>query len=93
MVPMKSKKGEGEKVCVKCLFDNFYLMASSTASFTRILAVSNQYKYLETCKADLHGLYVLPRENDIFIWDGVIFVSSGVWAEGIFKFSLQISKE
>ena len=78
---------------MKCLFDNFYLMATSTASFTRILAVSNQYKYLETCKADLHGLYVLPRENDIFIWDGVIFVSSGVWAEGIFKFSLQISKE
>lgn len=68
-------------------------MATSTASFARILAVSNQYKHLETCKADLHGLYVLPRENDIFIWDGVVFVSSGVWAEGIFKFSLQISKE
>lgn len=68
-------------------------MASSTASFSRIVSISNQYRYLETQKADLHGLYVLPRENDIFTWDGIVFVSSGVWEEGIFKFSLKIAKE
>ena len=39
---------------------------------------------------DLRGLYILPREKDIFTWDGILFVSSGAWSEGIFKFSLKI---
>ena len=52
-----------------------------------------QYKQLDAIRKDIQGLYVLPRENDPYTWDGVIFVSTGVWEEGIFKFTLQIPKE
>ena len=68
------------------------MSSSSATSFTSILSISNQYRFLETIQKDLLGLYVLPREDDIFTWDGVIFVSSGVWEEGIFKFTLSASK-
>ena len=54
---------------------------------------SNQYKHLNTIRKELQGLYVLPRENDVYTWDGVLFVTSGVWEEGIFKFTLHIPKE
>ena len=36
---------------------------------------------------------MLPRENDVYTWDGVLFVTSGVWEEGVFKFTLHIPKE
>lgn len=61
--------------------------------FSNLLRISNQYKYLNTIRKELQGLYVLPRENDVYTWDGVLFVTSGVWEEGIFKFTLHISKE
>lgn len=38
-------------------------------------------------------MYVLPRENNVFIWDGIVFVSSGLWEEGVFKFSLRVPIE
>lgn len=63
-----------------------------SCTFSSLLRISNQYKQLDTIRKDIQGLYVLPRENDPYIWDGVIFVSTGVWEEGIFKFTLQIPK-
>ena len=66
---------------------------SGNISFQRIINVSNEYKYLNEIKDQLLGMYVLPREDDIFTWDGIIFVSSGNWEEGIFKFSLKIPVE
>ena len=66
---------------------------SGNISFQRIINISNEYKYLSEIKDQLLGMYVLPREDDIFTWDGVIFVSSGYWEEGIFKFSLKIPVE
>ena len=66
---------------------------SGNISFQRIINVSNEYKYLNEIKDQLLGMYVLPREEDIFTWDGIIFVSSGNWEEGIFKFSLKIPME
>ena len=66
---------------------------SNNISFTQIMDVSRQYKHLQTIQADLKGLYVLPRENDIFTWDGIIFVTEGVWERGIFKFTLTIPAE
>ena len=61
--------------------------------FSNLLRISNQYKHLNTIRKELQGLYVLPRENDVYTWDGVLFVTSGVWEEGIFKFTLHIPKE
>lgn len=66
---------------------------SGNVSFTRIISLSNQYKHLEEIKNEIPGMYVLPRENDIFTWDGIVFVSSGLWGEGIFKFSLKVPIE
>ncbi|KAK8815830.1 hypothetical protein WA538_004953 [Blastocystis sp. DL] len=59
-------------------------------SFSRIIELSKQYNELDRMRNDLRGLYILPREKDIFTWDGILFVSSGAWSEGIFKFSLKI---
>lgn len=66
---------------------------NNTASLSQIISISKQYKYLETIQKELQGLYILPREKDIFTWDGVIFVTDGVWEEGIFKFTLTLSSE
>lgn len=62
-------------------------------SISQIVNISKQYKYLETIQKDLRGMYILPREKDIFTWDGVIFITEGVWEEGIFKFTLSLSPE
>lgn len=59
----------------------------------QIRNVSKQYQQLENRKDELHGLYVLPREEDVFTWDGILFVSHGMWEEGIFKFTLKIPIE
>lgn len=66
---------------------------SGNVSFARIISLSNQYKYLEEIKKEIPGMYVLPRENNVFIWDGIVFVSSGLWEEGVFKFSLRVPIE
>ena len=58
--------------------------------FSRVLELSRQYQELENYKEQLSGLYVLPRENDIFTWDGIIFISYGYWSEGIFKFTMTL---
>lgn len=66
------------------------MSSASYARFSRIIELSHQYQELENHKHELSGLYVLPRENDIFTWDGVIFVSDGYWSEGIFKFTMTL---
>lgn len=67
------------------------MSSTDSVRFSRIIELSNQYSELDHVRQDLHGLYVLPREKDVFTWDGIIFVSEGVWSEGIFKFTLRIS--
>lgn len=37
------------------------------------------------------GVYVLPDEDDYLRWTGVLFVRSGPYATGIFRFSIQFS--
>lgn len=69
------------------------LKMNGTTTIRQILNVSKQYQQLEKIKDKLHGLYVLPREEDVFTWDGILFVSSGMWEEGIFKFTLKIPIE
>lgn len=69
------------------------MASTDSIRFSRIIELSKQYGELDRFREDLHGLYVLPREKDIFTWDGIIFVSEGVWSEGIFKFTLRISQK
>ena len=78
-------------VCCVILF-SFMMSLPDSCTFSSLLRISNQYKQLDAIRKDIQGLYVLPRENDPYTWDGVIFVSTGVWEEGIFKFTLQIPK-
>eukprot|EP00041_Stephanoeca_diplocostata_P015586 m.297894 g.297894 ORF g.297894 m.297894 type:complete len:294 (-) comp20088_c2_seq7:555-1436(-) len=39
------------------------------------------------------GIYVLPRESNPFLWDGVVFVRQGDYNGGTFKFTLNIPED
>jgi ubiquitin-protein ligase len=54
----------------------------------RIVRLSLISKYLQ--KFCPTGIYILPRFDDIKIWDGVIFIREGYYKEGIFKFEILI---
>ena len=69
------------------------MASADSIRFSRVIELSKQYSELDRFRQDLHGLYVLPREKDIFTWDGIIFVSEGIWSEGFFKFTLRISQK
>lgn len=36
------------------------------------------------------GLYVLPSKNQPLVWDGVVFIRTGVFKNGIFRFVLEM---
>lgn len=84
--PAKDKTTSSISITLVLYFPIF----SMQASFSRVIELSNQYQALESYKNDLSGLYVLPREKDIFTWDGIVFISKGVWCEGIFKFTMKL---
>jgi ubiquitin-protein ligase len=36
------------------------------------------------------GVYVVPDLDNMRLWHGVIFVRRGAWADGIFKFRIEL---
>jgi ubiquitin-protein ligase len=55
-----------------------------------------EYKNLKNPSNCPPGVYCLPREDNLNIWDGVVFVQpggGGYYENGIFRFLLQIPEE
>lgn len=57
-----------------------------------VVAIIQQYHILQNYFDKISGIYIVPREEDIYIWDGVIFVNDGYWYGGIFKFTLTLNR-
>ncbi|RKO98887.1 hypothetical protein CXG81DRAFT_15318, partial [Caulochytrium protostelioides] len=36
------------------------------------------------------GMYLMPSEEDVFRWEGVLFIHRGYYSRGVFKFILEI---
>jgi hypothetical protein len=54
-------------------------------------AILVQYERLaQTCPS---GVYVLPDRDSLYLWHGVIFVHSGPYSQGIFRFIVDIPSE
>lgn len=47
-----------------------------------------EYRMLQT--ENLQGIYVIPSYENSFLWFGVIFVRSGLYEGGIFRFTLTL---
>ncbi|KAL0225443.1 hypothetical protein RCL1_003355 [Eukaryota sp. TZLM3-RCL] len=56
------------------------------------LHVSQQYNLLVdkafSSPSFLRGIYIVPRPSDVFVWDGIIFVRSGLYTKGVFRFQV-----
>lgn len=39
------------------------------------------------------GLYIMPSKSSSLIWDGILFVRSGFYKNGIFRFSIHLETE
>ena len=49
--------------------------------------LSSEYKALDPMILP-GGLYIMPQADDMKVWHGIIFVRSGLYASGIFKFKI-----
>ncbi|XP_044743108.1 protein crossbronx homolog isoform X1 [Chrysoperla carnea] len=47
-----------------------------------------EYKMLQT--ENIQGIYVIPSYKSSFLWFGVIFVRSGIYEDGIFRFTITL---
>ncbi|KAK9511271.1 hypothetical protein O3M35_005858 [Rhynocoris fuscipes] len=57
--------------------------------YLREYALISEYKML--CQHHIPGLYMIPSANAGHVWFGVLFVRSGLYKGGIFRFTLLIS--
>ncbi|KAL0206992.1 hypothetical protein P9112_012703 [Eukaryota sp. TZLM1-RC] len=59
-------------------------------------AIYNQYSILvqeaNRNPASFRGVYITPRKTDASIWDGIVFVRSGLYSQGIFRFLIEFPK-
>uniref|UniRef100_A0A8D8L1K7 Protein crossbronx homolog n=1 Tax=Culex pipiens TaxID=7175 RepID=A0A8D8L1K7_CULPI len=65
-------------------------------SYDKLLGtVLQEYKILTEYKRlqceDLGGIYVIPSHENSFVWFGVLFVRSGPYKNGVFRFTLTLS--
>uniref|UniRef100_T1I6N9 Uncharacterized protein n=1 Tax=Rhodnius prolixus TaxID=13249 RepID=T1I6N9_RHOPR len=58
--------------------------------FLREYALISEYKLL--CQNLIPGLYIIPSANSGLVWFGVLFVRSGIYKGGIFRFTFKISE-
>ncbi|CAH2268811.1 protein crossbronx homolog [Pararge aegeria] len=50
-----------------------------------------EYRMLQT--ENLPGIYVIPSHDNSFLWYGVIFIRSGLYAGGVFRFTLTLPEK
>lgn len=50
-----------------------------------------EYRMLET--ENLQGIYVIPSYENSFLWYGVVFVRSGIYEGGIYRFTLTLPEK
>ncbi|XP_022123073.2 AKT-interacting protein [Pieris rapae] len=50
-----------------------------------------EYRMLQT--ENLEGIYVIPSYENSFLWYGVIFVRTGIYTEGVFRFTLSLPEK
>ena len=62
--------------------------ASELTPFFRDHEVLAEYKLL--CNNVSSGVYVIPSPHSLQVWNGVIFLKIGMFADGCFKFNLNI---
>nr|XP_029716860.1 protein crossbronx homolog [Aedes albopictus]XP_029729575.1 protein crossbronx homolog [Aedes albopictus] len=67
-------------------------------SYDKLLGtVLQEYKILSEYKRlqneDLAGIYVIPSFENSFLWFGVIFVRSGPYKDGVFRFTLSLPEK
>lgn len=52
--------------------------------------LQTEFKQLVKCRPHFPGVYVTARDDTLFVWDGVLFLQHGLYANGSFKFKLTI---
>ena len=62
--------------------------AAELTPFFRDHEILAEYKLL--CNNVSSGVYVIPSPQSIQVWNGVIFIKIGMFADGCFKFNLHI---
>ncbi|XP_045762118.1 protein crossbronx homolog [Maniola jurtina] len=50
-----------------------------------------EYRMLQT--ENLPGIYVIPSHDNSFLWYGVIFIRSGLYTGGVFRFTLNLPEK
>ncbi|XP_028043341.1 protein crossbronx homolog [Bombyx mandarina] len=53
--------------------------------------IMTEYRMLQT--ENLHGIYVIPSYESSFLWYGVIFVRSGLYEGGVFRFTITLPEK
>ncbi|BES88621.1 crossbronx [Nesidiocoris tenuis] len=51
------------------------------------------YEYNTVCDHPIPGLYVIPSANSCLVWYGVIFIHTGAYRGGVFRFSIEIPED
>ncbi|KAL7738455.1 hypothetical protein ACLKA6_006763 [Drosophila palustris] len=79
------------KIILQYLADTMCLETTSTNNKTLAL-ISQGYKVLAEYRMieqmQLKGIYAVPSYSSALLWFGVIFVHGGIYAEGVFRFSI-----
>lgn len=55
--------------------------------------IYNQYKLLEENRKALRGLYILPKKEDIFEWDALLFIYGGYFSDTIYNFGVKFNNK
>eukprot|EP00051_Salpingoeca_urceolata_P010907 m.134013 g.134013 ORF g.134013 m.134013 type:complete len:296 (+) comp16903_c0_seq2:266-1153(+) len=56
-------------------------------------ALLAELKLLDVPECRVPGLFVLPRDNNVYIWDAVMFIRAGLYNQAVLKFELIIPKD
>ncbi|VVC97376.1 unnamed protein product [Leptidea sinapis] len=63
-------------------------MKEIVSVFQQEYIIMAEYRMLQT--ENLQGIYTIPSYENSLLWYGVIFVRSGLYAGGVFRFTLQL---
>jgi hypothetical protein len=59
-------------------------------NFHQEYVILAEYKMIQT--ENIQGVYVIPSRENPFVWFGVIFVRTGPYEDGIFRFNIVLDE-
>ncbi|CAG9566948.1 unnamed protein product [Danaus chrysippus] len=71
--------------------DSSKMKEGNYAIFHQEYIIMAEYRMLQT--ENLPGIYVIPSHENSLLWYGVIFVRSGIYGGGVFRFTLTLPEK